>query len=101
MAAGERNLETCRGVMRIHRLEHNVGVESSAGFGLERRMMDGSSARGKQRALLRDGPEARRTPAEPLHSAHRAVMLAGPAAAGGKVAFRVQRKQRRYQQPAD
>ena len=87
--------------MRKHRLEDNFVTESPTSFRLERRMMDGSSARGKQRALLRDGPEARHTPAEPLHSAHRAVMLAGPAAAGGKVAFRVQRKQRRYQQPAD
>lgn len=63
----------------------NPGAKRPSGFRLEDRGMNGTGAGRGTGALLRDGGKTLLIAAKLPHPAHHAMMLAVPAAAGGKI----------------
>jgi len=82
-------------------MEDYPRVEPLSSFGHVRCGLDRSSALRLAGTFLTDRGKAGFLAAGLFHAAHQAVMLAGPAAAGGEVRPGIRGKQRRDQQQAE
>ena len=101
MAAEKRDAAKGLGLRSGGWTAHNLDVERFSGLRLEDWRMNGAGAGRLAGALLRDGGESLLIAAKLPHPAHHAMMLAVPAAAGGKIRIGAGTKDGCSQRPAE